>query len=114
MRTPAGRRVGEPANARPRTVPHSAIRTATTTERRTSTRREARRVRPRLAAVRKRAPSRKLKSLTAASYDPGRARPSSEREELDPAADVQGDARDVGSEIGAEKRDRIRDLLRLA
>src|SRR5439155_4160581 len=37
-----------------------------------------------------------------------------ESEELDPAADVEADAGDVRREVGAEKDDRIRDVLRLS
>ena len=38
----------------------------------------------------------------------------SEREQLDPAAHVEPDARDVGGEVGAEEGDRVRDVIGLA
>src|SRR5205085_3384494 len=52
-------------------------------------------------------------SLWRAAALRGRCR-SSEGEELDAAADVQPDARDVRREVGAEERDRVRHVLRLA
>src|SRR4051812_3791681 len=44
----------------------------------------------------------------------GTAETCLEREELDAAGDVQADAGDVAREIGAQKGDRVRDVLRLA
>src|SRR5215213_5872063 len=42
-----------------------------------------------------------------------RARRCSEGKELDSTAHVEADAGDVGGEVGAEKRDRVRDVLRI-
>src|SRR5439155_4230681 len=70
------------------------------------------------ASTRRRSVAARLEVSTPSLSRVGRVRsgPASalEGEQLDPAADVEADAGDVGSKVRAQECDRIRDILRLA
>src|SRR5947207_2547407 len=111
IRTPLARREGEPAKASPSTIaarPASAARIAVRCQNR---RRWARVLRRRRGRDRTTEYLRRAGKVAKSSHGCGGffllGTVRLKREELDPAADVEADARDVRREVGAEEDDRV-------